>query len=426
MPERPTDVVAFRSPWTSHFTVDRRFPHHLVNSEGEYLYILNKTEWHYFTCRSPEHRLRRAWQQGISVIRVGFECNLFWEDLSYDGWPWGGTRVRPDWSSFNEPYLEQVEDRIRMAGEEGIGIDFVIYTSLEPRGDEVARHLPMWERVLSRYARFTNVVLWEIHNEYITNEDFQDAAGTFFAANDPFRRPVATSDGTTDDATWCHKAWVSVAVNHSCTSSTARHPLAAWYRAVAWNTRSHGLPAFCNESGREVRHGNDDPHHRRKQSWIWAAAGCFWTYHSREGCEGIDDLDYRGPGSEYLSPLRDVVATIEFWRLEPCHTLISGVPPGLVVSAAATIARDLSLIYICTEETGRRVDEQNIDLRLPDGTYSARVVTPSSGETGSVERLCSAGLSFPTRLQIPAFTDDIVFVIEVVVTAERTLMEGTT
>jgi hypothetical protein len=35
----------------------------------------------------------------------------------------------------------------------------------------------------------------------------------------------------------------------------------------------YGKPAFNNETGREVRHRNDDPIHRRKQMWIAAAAG---------------------------------------------------------------------------------------------------------------------------------------------------------
>ena len=52
---------------------------------------------------------------------------------------------------------------------------------------------------------------------------------------------------------------------HTCTSSTERHDLKDWYLALARNTRSYGKPAFCNESGREKRHGNNDGVHRRKQ-----------------------------------------------------------------------------------------------------------------------------------------------------------------
>jgi hypothetical protein len=67
----------------------------------------------------------------------------------------------------------------------------------------------------------------------------------------------------------------------------------------------HGKPAFNNETGREKRHRNDDGVHRRKQGWLWNAHGAFWTWHSWEGCEGIDDAAYRGPGAEFNKPMSD-------------------------------------------------------------------------------------------------------------------------
>ncbi len=102
------------------------------------------------------------------------------------------------------------------------------------------------------------------------NEAFPQAVGEYFRANDPHGRPVCTSDGTTDDAAWPDRTWIDLAINHTCTSSSnERHDLRDWYLALARNTRSHGKPAWCNESGRENRRGNNDGVHRRKQGWLW-------------------------------------------------------------------------------------------------------------------------------------------------------------
>jgi len=63
---------------------------------------------------------------------------------------------------------------------------------------------------------------------------------------------VCTSDGTTDDAAWPQKSWWTLAIVHTCTSSTPAHDLKDWYQSVARNTRTYGKPAFNNESGRKT------------------------------------------------------------------------------------------------------------------------------------------------------------------------------
>ena len=71
------------------------------------------------------------------------------------------------------------------------------------------------------------------------------------------------------------------------------------------------VPAFCNESGREKRHGNNDGVHRRKQGWLWCTAGCFWTWHSWDGCEGIDETDYVAPSFREVPTTRTVTVASE-------------------------------------------------------------------------------------------------------------------
>jgi predicted amidohydrolase len=422
---RAPHLVRFAAPWTSPFRVDAERPFHLVNQEGEHLFILNKTAWAYFQCENPVGVLERARSQGVNVLRVALEGTPYPEQLKLDLWPWGGTRQNPDWTSFDEAYWNQVEERVRLAGEKGIGLDLVLYMALKPETDRVGQQRLYWQEVLRRLGRYANILTWEIANEYVGNEAFQDQAATFFVEHDPFRRPVCTSDGTTDDAIWPDKPWMGLAINHTCTSSTPRHDLRDWYLALARNTRSHGKPAFANETGREVRHKNDDGIHRRKQGWLWCAAGGFWTWHSWDGCEGINNLTYRAPGEEFLLPLARTFRSLPFWRLDPSFTACTAEDPTLVQATLAASDRSLVLGYLCAPDTGREVKSSGIRLRLPAGKYSVRFIRPADGS--EIERRVhdSPGLGSQTRIAAPDFTDDLAIVLERTRTGQEGVIPGT-
>ncbi len=416
-------LATFDPPWTSPFTVDPIWPFQLVNSEGQHLFLVNKTAWMYFGCKNPAGVLDRARAQGVNVIRVALEGTYYFDHLGMDLWPWGGTRENPDWSSFNEAYWDHVEELVRLAGERGIGLDLTLYCSLKPEADQIDQQRPYWEYTLRRLGKYANIFTWEIANEYTKNEAFQDAAGTFFKQRDPYRRPVCTSAGTTDDAVWPDKPWIDLAINHTCTSS--RHDLRSWYLAVATNTRSHGKPAFCNESGREKRHRNDDGIHRRKQGWLWCASGGFWTWHSWDGCEGIDDADYRAPGQEFLKPMAEFFRSLPFWRLEPNHTALTFRNRDLVAAVLAEADRATVVGYVCASDTGKRITGATAALRLPNGEYQVSFVSPSDLSIIETRTHSSRGLHDETSIELPAFTDDLVVMIKQVQRSRQSLIPGT-
>ena len=425
-PERHhTPLVRFNPPWTSPFAVDPAWPFHLVNREGSHLFIVNKTAWAYFGCKHPERVLAKAQSQGVNVLRVALEGAPYFRDLGIDMWPWTGSRAHPDWSAFSDVYWDRVEERVRLAGEHGIGLDVVLYFTLHPDDDTVAHHRPYWEEILRRLGKYANVFTWEIANEYTANEAFQDAAGMFFKQRDPHKRPVCTSDGTTDDAVWPDKPWMDLAINHTCTSSTDRHDLRDWYLAVARNSRAHGKPAFCNESGREVRHKNDDGAHRRKQGWLWCASGGFWTWHAWDGCEGIENPDYEAPGEAYLKPMADFFRNLPFWHLAPNHTALSVRSPGLVSAALSEANRETVIAYVCTPQSSGRVSKAVAMTRLPDGTYRITFLNPADLSEIETRSHASPGLRREAEVELPAFTDDLVIVVERVQDADRSVIPGT-
>lgn len=417
--------VAFEGVYSSPYKVCQQNPYALVNDSSQHLFVLNKTEWAYFVCRYPEYVIGKARQQGISVIRVCLEGTPYFQTLGYDLWPWQGTRQNPQWDAFNTSYWDEVERRIRLAGENGIGIDLCLYFTLKSGIGDTAQQKKYWQYTLDRLAKYANIVTWEVHNEYITNETFQDVCGRYLKENDPFQRPVCTSDGTTDDAVWPHKDWMGLAVVHTCTGSTPRHDLEKWYLAVARNTRGHGKPAFNNETGRENRHKNDDPVHRRKQSWLSNMAGCFWTYHSWEGCEGIDDTTYTGPGAEFLLPLRTYFDRMPHWSMSPNFTVLQTTDSTLVSAAFTNPARSHTAVYLCTKQSLQNVTGTVVHLRLPDGRYRISYIDTSNLTVKKQSYLTSSGLGKLIEDVLPPFMDDILLDITAVDTFDKSLIEGT-
>jgi len=409
--ENDAAMVSFLQPWTSPYHVDSKYPFHLVNSEGRHLFILNKTAWLYFGCKHPEAVLDRAVEQGVNVIRVSLEGRYYYETVGIELWPWGGTRNNPVWSEFNQEYWDEVERRIQLAGKKGIGFDIVLYCSLKPSSKQIESQRPYWAYALKRLGKYANILTWEIANEYIRNEDFQKSVAAFFHENDPYNRPVCTSAGTTDNAAWPDRPWLDLAVNHTCTSSSERHDLKDWYLALARNTRSHGKPAFCNESGREKRHGNNDGIHRRKQGWLWCTVGCFWTWHSWDGCEGIDYMDYTAPGQEFLKAMADFFRGLPFWQMSPNYTALTANQPDVVWTTLAKPDRSVVIMYLCTRTTGRTIETASAQVRLPTGSYRITYLRPANLAVIKTQEYRSRGLNKTDQITLPDFTDDLIVTV---------------
>jgi hypothetical protein len=418
------EQVKFNNQWSSPYKVSGSFCNHLVNADSNYLFVLNKTEWAYFACENPESVLRKVKKHGANVIRVLLEGTPYFSNLGYDLWPWGGTRKEPDFTTFNEKYWVEVERRIKLAGEQGIGIDLVLYFTLRPGVKDVNAQKPFWEQVIKRLSKYSNIFAWEIMNEYIANESFQDSAGSYFKANDPFHHPVCSSDGTTEDALWPEKSWMDLAIVHTCTGQDG-YDLENWYLNVARNTRQHGKPAINNETGREKRHKNDDPVNRRKQAWLFNNSGCFWTWHAWDGCEGINDTTYYFEGWQYLKPMRQFYESIPFWTLQPNYTVCSVREVDLVNTTMSTPDRRISIMYCCTKKTGKKVENLNAFVRIKDGTYNITFLAPSDLKVLGETIFESKGLRGESEILLPSFQDDIIVLIKEKGARQKSLIEGT-
>lgn len=157
-------LVAAKKPkpfgpiYTSVYKVDPLHPNYLVNTEGKHLFLLNRTAWTYFSCSFPDNVIQKAKAQGATVIRVAMEGNPYRKQLNYDLWPWGGTREKPDFTQINKPYWAEVERRIQLAGENGIGINFNLYFTLKPTKADIQAQQYYWKMILKRLAKFPNII----------------------------------------------------------------------------------------------------------------------------------------------------------------------------------------------------------------------------------------------------------------------------
>jgi hypothetical protein len=302
-----------------------------------------------------------------------------------------------------------VERRVRLAGRCGIGFDVVLYMALKRAAGDVDEQRPYWEHAIRRLGRFSNVLVWEVRNEDLHDEAFQEAAGRYFVQNDPCKRPVCTSGGTGDDAPWPYTDWMKLAIIHACTGSRS---LEDWYLALARNGRAYGKPLFCNESGREKRHRNDDPIHRRKQGWVWCCTGGFWTCHSWDGCEGIDDRSYKAPGEKYVRPMADFFRSVPFWRMAPNMTVVRAEDGDVLAVTLAEPDRATVASYLCTETSGLSVAAGKATLRLHGGRYTAAFLVPASLRPASEPRpFATKGIWEEVALAVPSFTDDLILLI---------------
>jgi len=280
-------------------------------------------------------------------------------------------------------------------------------------------------------ARFPNIFCWEVHNEYALNPGFQRSVAEFIKQHDPHHRPVISSNGTTDSPLWPHASWMDMAVVHHCTGTQPQYDLRDWYLGIARNLRVYGKPAYNNETGREGRHMNDDPVFRRKQMWLSAAAGGYTTWHSWDGCEGIDDSDYISPGQQFAAPFVKWWSAQEFWRVDPDTTVVqlskdSPHYDDLIPVALAASSRELVLAYFFTRHSSNKIADGSIQLRLPEGDYQVEFFNPSTGEAiGGPKTFLSPGLRAQASLELPTFTDDLTLRITRTVTRDNTAIPGT-
>jgi hypothetical protein len=372
-------------------------------------FICSKTAWVIGDTVNWRGFLDKMVPRKENCIRFGVETDYYHETIGKDVWPWGGTRSNPEFSRFNPALWQKLEQIIAYAAERGILSEPVIFCSLrreDPTAPDPAME-PYWDYLIARLSPFTSIITWQLYNEYASAKSYQQYMAEYIRQHDPYNHLICSSAGTTNDALWPTEPWMDIAINHSCTDDSQ---LEAHYHAIATRIHGYGKPAWCDETGRENRHGNNSGIHRRKQYWTWNICGDYWSYHSWEGCEGIEDLAYNGPGSEFLQFIRPFWEKTEWWRMQPADERILNDPLPQYEWCLASDTE--TVVYMVNEAEGASKKEGTIELAVGAGPYSAVFYSPASGTY--LEKYQRSGYHTGGKLALthPPFVDDLVLYVK--------------
>ncbi|MBN1996467.1 VCBS repeat-containing protein [candidate division KSB1 bacterium] len=383
---------------------DPAYPTHFKFTTGEHLFICSQSAT--LIADMPENiykgQIDKLPPRKTNCIRYGLEGYSHETDLEADVWPWGGTRDNPDYTRFDIEQWRKTEDIIAYAGSKEVYSELMIFCRKGPilEWADTQRYM---DYILARLSAFTSIILWQTFNEVDYEYEYQKQMGEYLQANDPFNHLVAPSFTTTEDAAWPRDNWVDVAINHYCRGDNV---LLTKIYTIARTITTYGKPGWCDETGREFRHNNNDGIARRKQYWTWNIGGAHWNYHSYEGNEGIKDLSYNGPGYEFLQYIRPFWESTEYWKLEPADNMILNDPAS---NYEFILASDQEIVvYLANQTTGVTTDIGIIRLNLPPGTFTAEFYDPSTGNWFPNFKKTDIQGSIVESITFPRFTDDLI------------------
>lgn len=399
---------------------DPEYPTRFMFSNGGHPFICSKTAWLIGGIGESKYKafLDKMVPRTENCIRFGLEFDYSTETPYIDIWPFGGSRSAPDYTRFNIDFWKNLDRVIRYAAARDIYLEPVIFSSLRTNLEwtHAKRYL---DYIISRLACYPSIVLFQTNNEYnpdIDSKGYLIQVADYIHQNDPYGHLVAPARRSTEDAAWADEAWVDVAINHWARAND--HGLNKIY-TIATRITGYSMPGWCDETAREGRHTNNCGIHRRKQYWTWNIAGAYWSYHSWEGCEGILDTSYNGPGSEYLQYIRPFWEKTKFWKMRPNNALITNNPPSLYERCIAS--DEEIVVYMCngpddtnslSEIPDAITNSATIRMQLGEGSYTAEFYNPSDGTYYTAYRQTGIEGNKAVTLTFPTFNQDLVLYIK--------------
>lgn len=323
-------------------TVDPLHPHHFVYQDGTRYFLMGyEADWLWAVgLEDPQRKeMRRLIQQ---IAANGFNhvlTNIYaydtgWSPGKKNQWDlgpapiyaWEGTNEKPDHSRLNPGYFKRYDEMVEALRDQGIVAHLMIkvYNKKVNWPERGSRDEERYFRyVTARYQGFSNVV-WDFSKESYNEKDkvLQKRLIDLVRATDAYHRLTTAHDNDIYD-------W-DPALNSNVDFRTDQQHT-NWAEMIAFDRRLRQWPVINSEFGYEK--GPDGlPTYRVQQDWqevlrrayLIYMGGGYGVYYYHNTAWDVVKIDPEPPGYKRFKQLRDTLAPLPYWQMEPNNDLAVG------------------------------------------------------------------------------------------------------
>ena len=332
--------------------VDPAHPYHFVYEDGTRYFLLGyEADWLWGAdMQDPERKvMRRLIDQmaarGFNHVMVNvYAYDTNWSKGREHAWDWGpapvypweGTNAKPDHSRLNPKYFQLYDRMMSELRDKGIVAHMMlkVYNKQVNWPEKYSRDEERYFRyVTARYQAYSNVV-WDFSKEayYERDRGLHRRLLELIRASDSYHRLLTTHDE--DVLYWTPELNKLVDFR---TDQQHSH----WPEMIAFDRAIRRYPVVNSEFGYE--RGVDtfpsynvvhDWQEQLRRAWLIYLAGGYGVYYYHNTAWDVVKPDPEPPGMQRFQLLRDTLAALPYWRMEPHNELAVGGPclaePGRV------------------------------------------------------------------------------------------------
>ena len=324
--------------------VDPAHPYHFIYEDGTRYFLLGyEADWLWGAdMEDPERAVMRRLigqmaARGFNHVLVNvYAHDTNWSPERKHRWDWGpapifpweGTNEKPDHARLNPKFFQLYDGMMEALRDKGIvaHIMLKVYNKKVNWPPPYSRDEERWFRyVTARYQGFSNVV-WDFSKEAHNEKDqlLQRRLMEVVRSGDAYRRLVTAHD---DDAFYWNPE-----LNASLDFRTDQQH-SFWPEMIAFDRALRRYPVLNSEFGYE-RGVDKFPTYRIEHDWqeqlrrayLVYFAGGYGVYYYHNTAWDVVKPDPEPPGMERFQLLKNTLAALPYWRMEPANQLAVGGP----------------------------------------------------------------------------------------------------
>ena len=324
--------------------VDPAHPYHFVYEDGTRYFLLGyEADWLWAAdMQDPDRRLMRKLidqmaSRGFNHVMVNlYAYDTGWSKGREHQWDWGpapvfpweGTNEKPDHSRFNPQYFRIYDGMMSALRGKGIvaHIMLKVYNKQVNWPKPYSRDEERYFRyVTARYQAYSNVV-WDFSKEAHNERDLSLQARLIelVRSTDAYHRLLTAHD---DDVFY----WTPELNRVLDFRTDQQHTF--WPEMIAFDRALRRYPVLNSEFGYErpvdrfptyrVEH---DWEEQLRRAWLVYLAGGYGVYYYHNTAWDVVKPDPEPPGMKRFQLLKETLAALPYWQMEPHNELAVGGP----------------------------------------------------------------------------------------------------